>query len=342
MHPAAIHVLENSLRLKNRLLGVGWNADPGRHFGPGGIDEAEALCRDAGADFLGFVRPPERPELRGLEVRRARRGALDGWPAEIRFDSPMPSGHTANDRVVARVVGPRRPRGDRKAIVFHHALLQKYWRLWEWFVAPLATRFPVVILAAPYHFDRIPTGWFPGEGFINPNPWRLFQAIRQWCWDQRALMNALPEALGLEPAAIVGFSLGAFQSILVAAAGDLDGLPLVSVAATNRYAHGLRHGVLGRGTLEGLERAGIAGDKLDRMIDAIQLDRYAPKLRGRRVLFIAGRHDLVDPPPSAERLEAALEPTRSVWLDSGHGTVLLERRRIGREVLGFLEDPTAK
>jgi hypothetical protein len=43
-----------------------------------------------------------------------------------------------NDRVVGRIVPARRPRADRKAIVFHHALLQKHWALWEWFVAPLA------------------------------------------------------------------------------------------------------------------------------------------------------------------------------------------------------------
>jgi pimeloyl-ACP methyl ester carboxylesterase len=115
-------------------------------------------------------------------------------------------------------------------------------------------------------------------------------------------------------------------------------LPLVSVAATNRYAFGLRHGVLGRGTLEGLRRAGIHGDRLDRMVDAIQLERYVHRLRGRRVLFVAGRHDLVDPPPSAQRLESELRPSRSVWLDSGHGTVLLERARVATEVFRFLEE----
>jgi pimeloyl-ACP methyl ester carboxylesterase len=87
-----------------------------------------------------------------------------------------------------------------------------------------------------------------------------------------------------------------------------------------------------------LRRAGIDGDRLDRMVDAVQLERYVTKLRGRPVLYIAGRHDLVDPPPSSERLEAALGPTRSIWLDSGHGTVVLERARIAREVFRFLDE----
>ena len=204
--------------------------------------------------------------------------------------------------------------------------------------APIGVLLDAVVTDPPYHFARAPRGWFPGEGMVNPNPWRLFEAIRQWSWDQQALMRALPEAVGLEPVAVVGFSLGAFQSLLVAAAGDLAKMPLVAVAPTNRYAFGLRHGVLGRGTLEGLHKAGIEGAKLDRMVDAIQLERYVSRLRGRRILFVAGRHDLVDPPPSPQRLEAELQPTRSVWLDSGHSTVVLERARIAREVFRFLEE----
>jgi pimeloyl-ACP methyl ester carboxylesterase len=257
---------------------------------------------------------------------------------EITFDSPLPSGRGANDRVVARLIPAKRPRADNKVIVFHHALLQRYWGLWEWFLAPYTERYAVVMMAAPFHFERTPAGWYPGEGTINPNPWRLYEALRQWCWDQSVLMRSLEETLGLTPAAVVGFSLGAFQSLLAASAGELGDLPLVSVAATNRYAYGLRHGILGRGTLEGLIRAGIDGDRLDRMVEAIELERYVHRLRGRDVLFIAGRHDRVDPPPSVERLESALQPARSIWLESGHGTVLLERGRIAREVFRFLED----
>ena len=334
---AAIHLFEHSLRLKNRVTGVGSHADPLRHFDAGGVDEAERLCLEASGDLLGFLRPPHdlhpgRPEIRTV-VRPGR-----GRVTSITFESPLPSGRPENDRVVVRVVPSARPRTDRKAIVFHHALLQKHWLLWEWFVAPLAQRFPVVILAAPYHFERTPPGEYPSEGMVNPNPWRLYQALRQWSWDHKALMNGLPAVAGLEPVAVVGFSLGAFQSILAAANGSLDDLPIVAIASTNRYAHGLFHGALGGGTVRGIRRAGIDRERLERMVDAIQLERYAPAVNGRPVLFIAGRHDRVDPAPSSERLERALGPKRSLWLDAGHSSVVLMRDRVGREILAFLED----
>jgi len=249
MKRVVIHSFEKSLRLKNRLTGVGVHKEPFRHFGPGGVEEAEALCADASRDLLRFVRPPETVEASRLSVAPVRTTGRGSGILEIRFDSPLPSGHAANDRVVAHLIPARHPRPDRKALVFHHALLQRYWGLWEWFLAPFAQRFPVVMMAAPYHFERTPRGWFPGEGTVNPNPWRLYESIRQWSWDQKALMTALPDATGLDPVAVIGFSLGAFQSLLVASSGELADIPLVSVAATNRYAFGLRHGVMGRGTL---------------------------------------------------------------------------------------------
>ena len=338
MKKVVIQSVEHSLRLKNRLIGVGEHKEPFRHFGPGGVAEAEALCDGAGQDLLAFVRPPDSVAAEHLAVTPVQGGRRGSGVIEIRFDSPRPSGITTNDRVVARLLPARHPRADRMALVFHHALFQRYWGIWEWFLAPFAQRFPVVMMAAPFHFERRPRGWFPGEGTVNPNPWRLYESIRQWSFDQKALMSVLPEATGLTPVAVVGFSLGAFQSLLVAAAGDLASVPLVSVAATNRYAFGLRHGMLGTGTLTGLRRAGIDGDRLDRMADAIQLERYVSRLRGRPVLYIAGRHDRVDPPPSSHRLEAALAPTRSMWLNSGHGTVLFERAKIAKEVFRFLGD----
>jgi pimeloyl-ACP methyl ester carboxylesterase len=338
MKRVVIHSFEHSLRLKNRLIGVGEHKEPFRHFGPGGVAEAEALCDEASRDLLAFVRPSPTATASRLIVTPVPRAANGSGRIELRFDSPRPSGVAVNDCVVARLIPARHPRADRKALVFHHALFQRYWGVWEWFLAPFAQRFPVIMMAAPYHFERKPSAWFPGEGTVNPNPWRLYEAIRQWSWDQKALMSSIPEATGLDPVAVVGFSLGAFQSLLVAAAGGLDNMPIVSVAATNRYAFGLRHGILGQGTLAGLRRAGIDGDRLDRMVDAIQLERYVSRLRGRPVLFIAGRHDRVDPPPSPHRLEAALAPTRSLWLNSGHGTVLFERATIAKEVFRFLED----
>jgi pimeloyl-ACP methyl ester carboxylesterase len=202
-------------------------------------------------------------------------------------------------------------------------------------VADLVRRTPVVVLAPPHHFERRRPRECGGERSFCANPWRLFEALRQWAWDQAALTTALREVIGLSPSATIGFSLGGFQTLLLASASALDG-PLVTIAATNRYAHGVLRGVVGADVLQQSKRAGIYPLALYHMTRSVQLDRYVHRLRGRDVLYIDGLYDEVDPPPSLERLRLALAPSRTLRLPAGHATLLLWRRRIAAETASFL------
>lgn len=320
---------EGFLRFRNRIRGLGWFPEPARYFGPGGVEASEAACLEAGRDFLSFVRTPERIAPSRLE----HDAATGAW----RFDSPLPSGRPENDRVEIRVFPARIPRQDDRILVFHHPLYQHRWWAWAWFVEPLRRRYPVAVMAAPFHFGRVPAGEFPAEGFVNPNPWSVFAGMRQWCWDHAAALTLLREHEGLRPAALVGFSLGAFQSILSAAAGS-HALPIVSIAATNRYGFGVLHGSNAAGIRKGMADAGITAERFLRMVDAIQLERYAPAVRDRPVLYLTGRWDRVDPPPSGERLAASLAPGRSLTLPAGHASLVRLRWRIGTETLRFVDE----
>lgn len=336
MDGISVAVLESLVRSRNRVLGVGWYRDPVRYFDDDGIEGAERRCLEANRDLLAFVRPPA-PELpSGVEHRVLSRRAA-GEVHDLRFDSPLPSGDPDNDRVELRVWLPAGRGGARRAVIFHHPLFQRRWALWDWFLAPFRAAAPVAALAAPYHFSRRPRGQHAGEGTVNPNPWNLFRAIRQWSWDEGAARAVLADRLGLEVKGVVGFSLGAFQSLLLASAGGLD-LPIVSIASTNRYAFGIRHGALGGGLRDGFRRAGIGHDRFERMVDSIQLDRHVGRRVGRSVLFVYGRHDRVDPPPSTERLIAALRPRREVPLEAGHATVVFCRDLVARESIAFFEE----
>jgi len=209
MTGAQIHAIEGCLRLKNRIFGIGWHPEPGRHFGAGGVEEAERLCAAANSDLPAFLSPRgllRAENLERSEPTRRRRYAFE----TVRFDSPLPSGVPHNDRVIFRLY---RPTGDdhRKVVIFHHAMWQKRWTTWEWFLARLAERVPIAMMAGPYHFERTPPGDYSGEGVCNPNPYRLFEAIRQWCWDQQAMQAALRERFGLEPVGVIGYSIGAFR-----------------------------------------------------------------------------------------------------------------------------------
>lgn len=334
MRASLFRVVESLIRIPGRLRGVARHPDPLKHFGPGGVEEAEAECARINRDLWAYLRPRGDSPVGGVE--RTALEESDGVGGErILFDSPLPSGHRANDRVELRLYRATGSTDGGPVVVFHHPVYQYNWKIWRWFVTPLVEHVRVAVMAAPYHFGRTPPGWFPGEGTINPNPVRLYEAIRQWVADQRAARRLLREESGIAPVATVGYSLGAFQTLLAASFGE-ELLPIVSIASTSRYAWGLQRGPLGKPIIRAMGRAGIDEARLERMVWAMQLERHVHGLRGRPVLFIHARFDEVDPPPSSARLQEALQPLRSVALPAGHASLALYRRRIASEAFDFL------
>ena len=323
------------LRLSTRMRGIGSYKDPLSYFGGGGLAEARRLCAAVSRDPEGYFRPDRAASFRNRDdAPPVRKGALeirDTW-----FDSPVPSTRPANDRVQLRLYRHDDGRATDRVVLFHHPIYQDKWRSWEWVLAPLIRRIPVAFMAAPNHYGRRERDEFPGEWSMNANPYTLLQAMRQWCWDHQASSNLLVSD-GLQPAAVAGFSVGAFQTTLLASLGGMD-LPLISLASTSRYAYGIIHGVIGRRILRAMNQAGVSPAILEEMADALQLERYAHNLRGREVLMIRGLFDRVDPPPSLQRLEEAMRPARVLRLPTGHGTLLFHRRVVMDEVLLFLED----
>lgn len=305
------------------------------YFEPEGVGPAFALCEEANQDFLSFIKPPE--EVRATEVRREEsRVRRDGVQVQRwSFNSPLPSGLAINDRVQVKTFVPPDAAPNTPMLLFHHPVYQRNWSRWEWWLTPLFKKTPVAVLAGPYHFERTPEGQFPGESAINANPARLYQAIRQWCWDHEAAVDLIQNHLGRELKADVGVSLGGFQLLALAATGRVTA-PIVTVSATNHYAWGVTHGLIGTGLKRAIAQGGLDPEQFHKWTAALKMERYAESLRGHRLLYIYGGLDRVDPPPSLERLQEALRPEKVVELQAGHGTILLRRRRIAAEILDFL------
>ncbi|GAB4370282.1 MAG: hypothetical protein Kow0062_04840 [Acidobacteriota bacterium] len=310
--------------------------DYARFLGPGGLEAARRECLAASRDLAAYMNPGPARMPDGLSVRRIprRRGHAVG----IAFDSPCPIGDPVNDRVHARLLLPAGGEPADRVVVFHHAIRHDRWRFWERFVTPLASRVPVAILAGPHHFERRRPDELGGQALCNGNPARLYQGVRQWCADQQALSVVLEREFGLPTCAVAGFSLGAFQTLLVASLGYLPRVPIVSIASTCCYSWGLLRGWIGPPILEALRGLGIDDRELVRLTGALDLARHATALRDRDVLLIQGRWDPVDPAPSPERLREAIRPRRCVVLDAGHGTLVLRRRAIHRAMLAFLRE----
>lgn len=308
--------------------------DPTHWFEPDGLDRAAKVCARANRDLLAWMHPPRPENVRPRAVREHDLPPTAGLETRgFTFDSPLPSGDAANDRVEVRVFRGPEAATDR-SVLFHHPIYQGVWNTWAWFLERIARRIPVAVMASPWHFER--AGGTPhGSRTLNPNPARLFCAMRQWSHDLTTTRTVLRERAGLEAVAEIGFSFGAYQSLLVGAA-TRHRMPIVTIACTNRYAWGLQFGILGRAVVEAMERAGIDRARLYELVDSLQLERHMAPLRGAPTMMVRGLHDHVDPPPSLERLEHALAPRRALHLPAGHATVVAWRTPIMREVDAFL------
>ncbi|MDH3627241.1 MAG: hypothetical protein OEV00_10695 [Acidobacteriota bacterium] len=323
------------IRMRHWVFGLDRYHHGSSYFEPEGVEHARQVCEDANRDFSAFIAPPDDVPLESVrkETQRVRRDGVQvqRWS----FDSPLPSGVANNDRVHLQLFTPPGVAADEPVLLFHHPVYQRHWSRWEWFLKPLIQKMPVAVLAGPYHFERTPDGQFPGEGAMNANPARLYQAIRQWCWDHEAAVELLRTQVGRELRANVGFSLGGFQLLALASTGRVN-VPMVTISATNRYAWGLTHGLIGTGLKRSIDQAGLDDPTFRRWTAALQMDRHVESLRSKRLLYIFGSLDRVDPPPSLERLRDALQPERVIELPMGHGTILFQRRRISQEIEAFL------
>jgi hypothetical protein len=338
LHPKAT-LTGFAVLARNRIVGLDRYPAPWSYFGPGGMEEAEAFCAEANRDLPGFLRPPSTVSPSGI-VREPGATRRDGVEVEHwSLDSPLPSGVDTNDRVRLRLYRPQEPVATDRVVLFHHPFYQRRWMIWEWFLEDLIRQVPVAIVASPNHFERVAPGRFPGEDTVNPNPARLFRALRQWCWDHQAVVGALRESAGLNVAAEIGYSLGGFQTYLLATTGRIE-VPIVSIASTNRYAHGLLRGIMGAGVVRGMRTVGLDARRLATMTRSLSLEKHVHVLHGHDVMYVRGLHDRVDPPPSLDRLERALKPTRSLSLNSGHATLLRLRTTILQEISDFLADTT--
>ena len=180
----------------NRWTGIAQYADPAKYLGSyldGSRDELFAYCRRVEDDLFSYLRPADTlpPDVRVERVAAPGRAfrAAEAPYQNFSFASPLPSNVAPNDRVRVHRYGARR--GAEGTILFHHPAFRTGLAWVRWFTRPLRERYDVVVLEIPYHLSRAPHGTFSGERLINPNPIHLYEGLRQWMADHRAVLALL-------------------------------------------------------------------------------------------------------------------------------------------------------
>jgi cephalosporin-C deacetylase-like acetyl esterase len=233
----------------------------------------------------------------------------------VRFPSPVTTPDVENNTVHAEYFRPTAP-GKRPAVVVLHILGADF-ALSRYLAARLADRgVAALFLKLPYYGERRPVG---DKRFLSPDIERSVTAMRQGVLDVRraaAWLAGRPE-VDKDRLGVTGISLGGIVSALAA---SVD--PNIHEAAL-LLAGGELHEILWA-MPEGAKyrklwvESGRTKEDLKALTMPFDPVTYAHRLKGKRVMMMAGNVDEVVPPSCARALWRAAGEPPMVWLDCGH------------------------
>jgi dienelactone hydrolase len=292
------------------------------------------LARDAGPVTTGQATFTPGPDEAGVPEPFRLAAATFGYEMEpvrvdpryrvdrVRFASPIVTPDAANNTVHADYFQPDRGRfpGRRPAVVVLHILGADF-ALSRFVAARLADRgVASLFVRLPYYGERRPPG-DPSRRFLSADIERSMRSMQQGVCDVRRALAWLAERDEVDPArlGVCGISLGGIVSSLVAeveprvdrAAILLAGGDLATILWDMPEGEAQRY-------RQAWLNAGKSREDLAALCWAYDPLHYADRLRGRRILLLAGAVDEVIPPGCVERLWEAAGHPRLEWIDCGH------------------------
>jgi dienelactone hydrolase len=284
---------------------------------PAGVERGEVEFRPTAAEAGVPARfRLERATFAYECEERLRTARYAVWA--VRFPSPVTTPDPENNTVHAEYFRPEGP-GRRPAVVVLHILGADF-ALSRYLAARLADRgVAALFVKLPYYGERRPPGPGPAKRFLSTDIDRSVTAMRQGVCDVRRAAAWLACRPEVDPAklGVTGISLGGIVSSLAAAAD-----PTLNRAALLLAGGGLADILWempeGRAAKALWTAAGRTKADLATLTAPFDPLTYAHRLKGKRLLMLAGNVDEVIPPSAARALwEAAGRPTIR-WLDCGH------------------------
>lgn len=259
----------------------------------------------------------------------------------LRFPSPIVTPDPENNTVHAEYFQPNKP-GRRPAVIVLHILGADF-ALSRYLAARLADRgVAALFVKLPYYGERR-----PAEGrkrFLSENIERSMTSMRQGVCDVRraaAWLASRPE-VDPEKLGVTGISLG---GIVAATSAAVD--PTLNRAALLLAGGGLADILwdLPEPEARRYRELWIASGRTRADLETLTAPydplTYAGRLKGKRVLMMAGNVDEVIPPKSARALWEAAGRPPIVWFDCGHYSAVGYLLPAVRRLVNFFDEDGA-
>ncbi len=187
----------------------------------------------------------------------------------------------------------------------------------------------VVFPVLPLHGPR-KMGVRTGDGFLSGDYLDTIHLQTQAVWDIRRLVRWL-RAEEQQPVGVYGLSLGGYTATLLASLEDELACVIAGIPATDYV--GLTRWVLPTWLLQLAEYAGLALDRVERLVRVISPLAMAPRVPWDRRYLYAATADRLVPPAGVRALWEHWGRPRLDWYDGSHTSFGWETT-----VQGLLED----
>jgi pimeloyl-ACP methyl ester carboxylesterase len=257
-----------------------------------------------------------------MESRNGLNGETITWPSPVR--TPYPKNDTARVDLFPCSRGWEAP-----TVLMLHALMSASdvgYRKW-------AARFNELgwnacFLHLPYHYSRVPPGYWNGELAITADLIRNAEGLRQGVIEVRQLMAAL-RTRGSREFGLLGTSYGGWIGALVAAIEpDLRFVALM--APIVNVHHALWESPAAFTMRRELRRARIEPELVARHFRLGSPLHLDPAVPADRVLLVAGDYDLVARPRDIAALHQKWQGSELLRVSQGHFGYLMMRATVAR------------
>ncbi|MFL6513719.1 MAG: alpha/beta fold hydrolase [Chthoniobacterales bacterium] len=266
-------------------------------------------------DYYGHIEPDDLPPF-------APNGRSMSWR------SPLPTAFEANNTVHVDLF-PCSKGWSGPTVFMLHALMSATrvgYRRWAAHFNGLGWN--VCFVHLPYHYSRVPPGFFNGELAITANLMRNAEGLRQSVMELRQLISAL-RAQGCTDFGILGTSYGAWIGALLACVEpDLRFAALM--APIVNVEHAIWQSPAAFYMRRELRRANIEPALVARHFHLSSPSHNLPVCGAERVLFVAGEFDLIARAEDIRQLYRKWQGSELLVVPQGHFGYRMMRETVSR------------
>src|SRR5437667_1431035 len=252
----------------------------------------------------------------------------DTYGATFRWRSPIDTKFPANN--IARTDFFPCARGwSAPTVLMLHALMSAShvgYRRWAAHFNELGWNACFVHL--PYHYSRVPRGYWNGELAITADLIRNAEGLRQGVIEVRQLMMALRER-GCREFGILGTSYGGWIGALLAIV-EREFRFVALMAPIVNVEHAIWESPASAFMRRELRRAKIAPSLVTRHFHLSSPMHNVPLCSAERVLFVAGDFDLIARPADIEKIQQKWRGSELLHVRQGHFGYRMLRETIAR------------